>query len=361
MTKIFLPTLQRKKILQDTLNGKAPKELFYGIIDNKVNFTKDCINTREIYKDNFFNKIKKIKEIFLNSGFSKKKFINLVNKINLNTKIISFTDWDSLNFGIYKNLRKDLKMIGGFHGLYNFYKRTPKNLLYNKKKLFKKGLNNLDHLFFFGSEDRLKSIEFFNLNKEKTSVFNFGIDTQFWRKEKTNTSGKTYDIFSIGSDKHRDYALFENLNLNYKFLIITKLKTNLKRENFEVVNASKNKPSFSDEELRELYNSSKVVVVPLKQTYQPSGQSAVLQAMACGKAVIFTETFGTWDVKFFKHNHNIIFIKPNDKESLKKYLKLLLNDKNMRENIGNNARLTAEKYFSIERMNRDFSKLLELQ
>ena len=49
--------------------------------------------------------------------------------------------------------------------------------------------------------------------------------------------------------------------------------------------------------------------------------------MACGKAVILTETFGTWDINFFKHNYNIIFIKPNDKKNLIKYLKLLLNDK----------------------------------
>ena len=97
-------------------------------------------------------------------------------------------------------------------------------------------------------------------------------------------------------------------------MIVTKLKTNLQNDNFEVVSASKNKPSFSDAELRTLYNNSKVVVVPLKQTYQPSGQSAVLQAMACGKAVILTETFGTWDINFFKHNYNIIFIKPNDKK-----------------------------------------------
>lgn len=360
MTKFFLPTIQRKKILEDAIKGRAPKELFYGMIDNNVDFERDCVNTRDIYANNLNLKLKKIKDIFFLSGFSKEKFLFLTNKLKLNSKIISFTDWDSLNFGIYKNLRKDLKMIGGFHGLYNFYKRTPSNLFSNKKNLFKKGLNNLHHLFFFGSEDRSKSIDFFNLDKGKTSVFNFGIDTRFWRKEGTYVNSKTYDIFSIGSDKHRDYSLFENLNLNYKFLIVTKLKTNLQNDNFEVVSASKNKPSFSDAELRTLYNNSKVVVVPLKQTYQPSGQSAVLQAMACGKAVILTETFGTWDINFFKHNYNIIFIKPNDKKNLIKYLKLLLNNKKKRKEIGENARLTAEKYFSIERMNKDFSRLLKI-
>ena len=133
MTKFFLPTIQRKKILEDAIKGRAPKELFYGMIDNNVDFERDCVNTRDIYANNLNLKLKKIKDIFFLSGFSKEKFLFLTNKLKLNSKIISFTDWDSLNFGIYKNLRKDLKMIGGFHGLYNFYKRTPSNLFSNKK------------------------------------------------------------------------------------------------------------------------------------------------------------------------------------------------------------------------------------
>ena len=51
MTKFFLPTIQRKKILEDAIKGRAPKELFYGMIDNNVDFEKRlCKYKRHICK-----------------------------------------------------------------------------------------------------------------------------------------------------------------------------------------------------------------------------------------------------------------------------------------------------------------------
>lgn len=354
MIKIFLPTKQRKKIFRQTLNNNAPKELFYGILaSNLIDFNKDCIDTR-----NFINsKFEKICDILINSSFSKKKFVSLTSQVSKNAKILSFTDWDSINFGYHKKLRNDLTLIGGFHGLFDFYERTKNNIFFNKKKIFKKAIENLDHLFFFGSEDREKSIEFFKIKKNKTSVFNFGVDTDFWHKDEGNLN-EEYDVFSVGSDKHRDYSLLNGLNLNYKFLILTKLKVNFDSKNFQVISGSKEAPRVTDEELRKLYNRSKIVLVPLRQTYQPSGQSAVLQAMACGKVVILTETNGIWDRKLFEHEKNIILIKPYDKNSLKFYLEKLVIDKKLRDTIGNNARNTAKKSFSLNRMNDDFKKLI---
>lgn len=361
MIKIFLPTKQRKKNLQKAYENKCAKDFFYGIIDNKnIDFNRDCIDTRNFSKNNFIFKIRKFKEIFLRSGFSKFKFELLSKQIEHNSRIICFTDWDSINFGFYKNFRKDLFIIGGFHGLYNFYKRTPKNIFLKKEVIFKKALKNLDHIFFFGKEDMLKSSSFFNIDKSKTSIFNFGIDTNFWHKEKVKK--EEFDIFSIGSDKHRDYSLLKGLNVDYKFLVVTKLDVKFEPEkNFKLIKASKDKPIFSDIELRGIYNQSKIVVVPLKETYQPSGQTAVLQAMACGKVVILTKTLGTWDTQYFEHNKNIIFIKPYDKKNLKYHLDLLINNKKKREEIGNNARITALNFFSINRMNEDFNDLLNLK
>ena len=58
MTKFFLPTIQRKKILEDAIKGRAPKELFYGMIDNNVDFERDCVNTRDIYANNLNLKVR---------------------------------------------------------------------------------------------------------------------------------------------------------------------------------------------------------------------------------------------------------------------------------------------------------------
>ena len=242
---------------------------------------------------------------------------------------------------------------------YLTFMREQKTIFSLIKKKYSKKLLKIWIIYFFGSEDREKSIEFFKIKKNKTSVFNFGVDTDFWYKDEGN-SNEEYDVFSVGSDKHRDYSLLNGLNLNYKFLILTKLKVNFDSKNFQVISGSKEAPRVTDEELRKLYNRSKIVLVPLRQTYQPSGQSAVLQAMACGKVVILTETNGIWDRKLFEHEKNIILIKPYDKDSLKFYLEKLVIDKKLRDTIGNNARNTARKSFSLNRMNDDFKKLILL-
>ena len=133
MIKIFLPNKQ-KKFLGQTSNNNAPKELFYGILaSNLIDFNKDCIDTR-----NFINsKFEKICDILINSSFSK-KFISLTSQVRKNAKILSFTDWDSINFGYHKKLRNDLTLIGGFHGLFDFlYERTKNNIFFNKKNIQK--------------------------------------------------------------------------------------------------------------------------------------------------------------------------------------------------------------------------------
>ena len=63
----------------------------------------------------------KIFNRFFRCNFSKQKSKFLFNLIPLNSKVISFTDWDSINVALHHNYRKDLKLICGFHGLINFF------------------------------------------------------------------------------------------------------------------------------------------------------------------------------------------------------------------------------------------------
>jgi hypothetical protein len=51
----------------------------------------------------------------------------------------------------------------------------------------------------------------------------------------------------------------------------------------------------SIEELLPLYQKAACVVVPLKESPQPSGQSVAMQAMMCGAPVVMTHTAGWWE------------------------------------------------------------------
>lgn len=85
-------------------------------------------------------------------------------------------------------------------------------------------------------------------------------------------------------------------------------------------------------ELKALYESSKLTIIPLLNSSQPSGQSVAIQSMALGTPVMITQTEGFWDIDQFKDNEDLFFV-VNNEVSLweEKIKKILSNDKLMAE------------------------------
>ena len=232
--KILFPKKSREIILDKISKNQAPKEFFYGSISyNNFDIHKQVVDTRPKIENFSIGYVRKLLNRILNSGFSKEKAKYIFDKIPNASKVLSFTDWDSMNIAVHHNLRKDLKLICGFHGLYNFFQRVPQNIFLNKKKFFTEGLNNLDHIFFFGPEDKKKCMQLFEIPENKTSIYRFGVDIDFWKIKETN---KIIDILSIGSDLNRDYDIFNNIHINFKLSLITKLnvkKLKKKQQSFQ--------------------------------------------------------------------------------------------------------------------------------
>ena len=60
-----------------------------------------------------------------------------------------------------------------------------------------------------------------------------------------------------------------------------------------------------DDILLESYINSSLTILPIKETFQPSGQSVSLQSMSCGTPVMITKTKGFWDNENFIDGKNI--------------------------------------------------------
>ena len=58
--------------------------------------------------------------------------------------------------------------------------------------------------------------------------------------------------------------------------------------------------------------SAAVVVVPVKDVPQPSGQSVTLQASACARPVVLTRTRGLWDPDGLRDGDNVLLVPPGD-------------------------------------------------
>ena len=95
---------------------------------------------------------------------------------------------------------------------------------------------------------------------------------------------------------------------------------------------------LTDEELKHYYLNSKMCIIPLVESSQPSGQSVALQSMSLGIPVMISRTSGFWDDKEFFQEKNIIFVEENTPENWVNKIKLILNNDKLLNQISTNSR-----------------------
>ena len=361
-TLFLFPGASRINRLEGINTENVPKEFYYGYLYLKdqgysveVGDTHDC-------KKNIINKMLLNYEIkrnsFLNFGICKQRVIALEDKINCADTAISFTDGFSLSMGLYhKKYKKETILIGGFHGLSDILNFVKPGIRKYADYKIRKALNKLDHIFFFGKADQEQATKYFNIKKDKTSLFKFGIDTDFWIP---NTKSNENYILSVGSDRNRDYTTLTSTSIKNPIKILTRLPISFSSNNdIELIKGNYFDSPITDTVLRKMYQKSSMVVVPVHDVYQPSGYSVTLQAMSCGKVVILSDFKGLWDRDIFISNKNCILVPPNNTIELQKAVNKINSDQNLRKGIEISARETAIKSFSLNRMNDGIKKIID--
>ena len=349
---------ERIKLIKE---NKAPKDFFQSIDFLRANnFDIDHLSSSIKYKKNlFFFIVRLIEQLFSkysNVGIRPISVFQYRKKINKSDYVVSLTDGFSLSLGFYYSFcdkKNKIKLAGAFHKLSDFEKKLPIFLKQFYYLIFKIILKRLDYIIFYGEADRLNSIEYFKLDSKKTHTIKFGVDTLFWKPNKKNNYLSNY-IFSIGQDPSRDFNTLLRVKTKKRIHIHTNLLKPKNHKNIKITNGTYQnyKNSFSDLEIRKLYQDSFLIVVPLKNVFQPSGYSVTLQAMACGKPVILTLTKGLWAPKIFKNFKNCILVNPENKKEIEEAIVNLENNHTLYTKISKEARKTAEKYFSLEVANR---------
>jgi glycosyltransferase involved in cell wall biosynthesis len=206
-----------------------------------------------------------------------------------------------------------------------------------------------------GEEKFLRGI----LVGQTISYVPFGVDHCFWHPAPCDAAEEPF-VLAVGNDLNRDWAtLVKAWSPDLPRLkIITCLHVPVAQSNVEVIRGDWRTSELSDEELRKLYWSAAVVVVPLKETIQPSGQSSCLQAMACRKSVVITETEGLWDRELILNEQNVLLVPPGDAAALNLAVRRLLASPTLRQSLGRQARGTIEKHFNADIMATSIYNLL---
>ncbi len=169
----------------------------------------------------------------------------------------------------------------------------------------------------------------------------FGVDTNFWSPADVPSSD-TPLVLSVGSDRFRDYdTLFQALP-NHRVRIVTKLKIpiGVAGRNVEI----NGNVDYSG--LRDLYRQAACVVVPIKDQGRDSGHSVTLQAMACGRPVVLSETAGLWDREHFVDGKTVYLVPPGDPGALARKVEHVLAHPDESRHVGIAARKLVEARYS---------------
>lgn len=192
----------------------------------------------------------------------------------------------------------------------------------------------------------------------------FGVDHRFWipnhQPVSQRSAGEGY-VLSVGNDRHRDYStLIRAWKEEYPLLkIITRLSIETPLpDNVQILAGDWRQQLFTDAQMRELFQNSLFVILPLRETIQPSGQSACLQAMACAKAVILSNIQGLWDRELMINGQNCLLVTPQVVEELQEATERLLQQPKVAESLGNQARQTVVEHFNVDVMANHLMKML---
>lgn len=171
-----------------------------------------------------------------------------------------------------------------------------------------------------------------------------GLDTDFWTPGNKERNNHLLSVVNYWKD--RDWACGWNL--------WNRIRNGL---SIKVVgdNQPLSEPAKNTEELRNFYQTSTIF---LNTSLHSPVPMALLEAMACGCAIISTATCMIPDI--IQHEKNGLI--SNNEDELRYYCELLLNNPDRAKTFGERARETIEKEYNIEKFknswNNAFNKVL---
>ncbi len=185
-----------------------------------------------------------------------------------------------------------------------------------------------DNFVFLGRGEYELSKKMYGENNSKICHIPFTVDTEFWSE---NTKKEKEGILFVGNDGKRDYGLLVKLVEEMKdinFTFISNFKFNYSASNLKIIKGNWHEQLISDEELRNYYINAKLTILPIKETYQPSGQSVGLQSISCKTPILISKTKGFWGDENFVNKYKVNFVNNNSVDEWSSTINNILNSYN---------------------------------
>ena len=223
-------------------------------------------------------------------------------------------------------------------------------------------LNSVNQFIFLGVGEFNDAKAKYKKYENKFFFLPFCVDSKFWKNNNGDYQNNNSVLF-IGNDGNREFnTAFEIAkklpSIDFFFVIFFKYENKNFPKNIKLVRANWNEYILTDSEIKNYYMNSKLTILPLKNTLQPSGQSVALQSMSLGIPVLITKTIGFWDTEKFQDNNNIFFMNTNDPNVWSEKILSLFNDDELLRAVSQNSIKTINQSYDINLFNNKLEKVL---
>jgi glycosyltransferase involved in cell wall biosynthesis len=176
--------------------------------------------------------------------------------------------------------------------------------------------------------------------RSRVHLLHMGIDVDFWRSDAEPSPEL---VVSAGNDRNRDHVLLveaiarlRRRRPSVRLELVTHLPVSVPAE------LGSRRPSLTHPEMRELYGRASVVAVAVKPNLHISGLSVLLEAMACGRAVVMTESPGLSE--YLQHGETGVIVPQGDADALSRAVEALLAEPARAAALGAAARATVARF-----------------
>jgi glycosyltransferase involved in cell wall biosynthesis len=227
-----------------------------------------------------------------------------------------------------------------------------------KKRIFFRLLHvesHIDRVVVYSSPQLRHAVERLKLPPEKLELVLHPADHRFWAP---NGSEAADTICSAGMEQ-RDYeTLVEAVRGLPVRLVIAAASPWAKQRRGRPIELPENvtQTRLAPAELRELYRTSRLVAVPVRDVDFQAGSLVMYEAMACGRPVIATRSRGQEDI--LKPGETGLYVAPGDAEGMREAIRSLLGDPDRAEGMGRRAREVVAEGLNLDRYVARLSEIL---
>lgn len=161
-------------------------------------------------------------------------------------------------------------------------------------------------------------------------------------------SGEENYILAVGSEQ-RDYGTLVEASAQLEVSVKILSSSPWSRKKGKLYSEKTGKveflPKVSYAELRRLYDSARLVVVPLFDVDYAAGHNAILEAFCMKKAVVVSASRGIMD--YVEHLRTAFLTCPGNSDELSNAIKTVVGDSLLRQHMGATARQEVERELNL--------------